>query len=109
VVIVGSSQDAFDQLQERTFALVISDLKMPHIDGMTLLRWVADNQPMVRRILLTGHADLNTALAAVNDAGVTRIIQKPWNDAELRVIVEAAIDEWEADVDRQAAYEASRA
>ena len=88
-----NSSDAFQKLSSERYAVVVSDLKMPRIDGMALLKWVAQNQPSVRRILLTGHADLDAVLEAVNEAGVHRIIQKPWNDSELRVIVEAAVEE----------------
>lgn len=94
-----SSREAFECLTNHQYAVVISDLKMPRIDGMALLRWVAENQPKVRRILLTGHADLDVVITAVNDVGVFRIIQKPWDDTELRTLVQTAISEAEAEQD----------
>jgi DNA-binding NtrC family response regulator len=93
VDVASSSSEAFEKLTAEQYAVVVSDLKMPRIDGMALLRWIAENQPNVRRILLTGHADLEAVVNAVNEAAVYRIIQKPWNDTELRIIVESAINE----------------
>lgn len=90
---VASSDEAFERLAAREYAVVISDYKMPRVDGVELLTWVADTFPQVKRILLTGHAELNATIAAVNEAGVYRIIQKPWNDADLRVVVAQAVHE----------------
>ena len=97
-----SSREAFEYLTNRAYTVVISDLKMPRIDGMALLRWIAENQPKVRRILLTGHADLDAVISAVNDAGVFRIVQKPWDDAELRILVQAAIADAKSERDLNA-------
>lgn len=90
---VGSSHEAFEKIAAREYAVVISDYKMPKIDGVELLTWVAESFPQIRRILLTGHAELQATIAAVNEAGVYRIIQKPWNDADLRLVVAQAIYE----------------
>ncbi len=93
VETAASGRAAYDKLTSQRYVVVISDLKMPGIDGMALLRWISENQPRVGRILLTGHADLENVLAAINECGVFRIVQKPWDDAELRVLVRAAVDD----------------
>lgn len=93
---VGSSQEAFDRFSAAPYDVVVSDYKMPQIDGVELLTWVAESYPATRRILLTGHAELHAAIAAVNEAGVYRIIQKPWDDVDLRIVVAQAALEHEA-------------
>ena len=78
-----SSHEAYQKLQDSNYTVVVSDLRMPGIDGLALLKWVAHHQPETKRILLTGNASLEAIIEAVNEAGVYRIIQKPWNDQEL--------------------------
>jgi CheY-like chemotaxis protein/DNA-binding MarR family transcriptional regulator len=58
-------------------AVIISDLRMPGMDGTSFLNRVRDRTPGTVRILLTGHADVDAAIAAVNQAGVFRFLTKP--------------------------------
>lgn len=59
------------------YAVVVSDLKMPDMDGITFLSKVQELSPDSVRIMLTGHADLNSAISAVNDGAVFRFLTKP--------------------------------
>ena len=63
--------------EEQDFSLVISDYKMPIMNGVDLLSNLKNNYPHIVRILLTGYADLNVALEAVNEGNIFRILQKP--------------------------------
>lgn len=78
-----SVRDALDRLQETEFDLVISDYRMPEIDGIEFLAAVKAVQPDAARIILSGYADLNALIRAVNEVGIDRFIGKPWNDFEL--------------------------
>jgi DNA-binding NtrC family response regulator len=69
--------------QEREFALIISDNLMPALTGLELLARIKAQHPLTRRILLTGHTDLNDAVKAFNDVTIHRFINKPWDTAEL--------------------------
>ena len=71
--------------------VVISDLRMPEIDGIAFLSLLAALQPASVRMILTGAADLETAQRAIQDAGVFRYLTKPWVDAEFAAHVRAAI------------------
>ena len=59
------------------FTVVVSDLRMPVVDGMLLLKHVRERAPETIRILLTGHADTDAAIAAVNDGQLFRFLTKP--------------------------------
>ena len=76
--------------------VVISDLRMPEIDGIAFLSLLAALQPTSVRMILTGAADLETAQRAIQDAGVFRYLTKPWVDAELAAHVRSAIAQAEA-------------
>nr|MBP6838163.1 response regulator [Kofleriaceae bacterium] len=57
--------------------VVVSDMRMPGMDGATFLTRVREHDPAVVRLLLTGHADLDAAIRAVNQGGVFRFLTKP--------------------------------
>lgn len=65
--------------------VVISDYKMPGIDGLTFLKLVKTVHPSVVRVILTGHADLEMAIDAINDGEIFRLLTKPLNTAQLRM------------------------
>lgn len=74
----GSARDAIGILEQSpAFATVVSDMRMPEVDGVTFLREVSDRWPDTSRILLTGQADIASAIAAVNEGRVFRFLTKP--------------------------------
>ena len=91
VDMADSGAAAIASLEANRYAAVISDLKMPCMDGLSLLKWVARNQPETGRILLTGHADFQLTVGAVTAADIFKILHKPWDNAELIAILYAAI------------------
>jgi DNA-binding NtrC family response regulator len=64
---VGSGQEGLDRLRTASFDCVVTDLRMPGIDGRAVLRWVKEHQPDVDVILLTGHGDVKDAVAAIKE------------------------------------------
>ncbi len=74
------------------FSAVISDQRMPHMSGVELLAEVRVRAPDVARVLLTGYADLTSAIAAVNDAGVHRFLTKPCPPAQLAKALDEALE-----------------
>lgn len=82
---------ALTLVRERRFDIVMSDLHMPEIDGLSFLSLVSTISPGSVRIVLTGSADFETAQRAINDAGVFRFLTKPWSQTDLRSHVAAAI------------------
>ncbi|MDB4942204.1 MAG: hypothetical protein JWP97_1738 [Labilithrix sp.] len=91
VVSRTSGAAALEVLATTTFLAVISDLRMPKMDGIQLLTEVRSRAPDTTRILLTGFADVTNAIAAVNQAGVHRFLTKPCPPAVLASALEEAI------------------
>jgi two-component system, probable response regulator PhcQ len=79
-----SPQAAIDRCEEQDFDLVISDYRMPAMSGVELLSRLMEIQPNAPRVIISGYADRDAIIAAVNEANLTRFIEKPWNDPELR-------------------------
>jgi response regulator RpfG family c-di-GMP phosphodiesterase len=77
--------------QDGPFAAIISDLRMPGMDGVAILRRVRDLAPDTVRVLLTGQADLEDAIAAINQGSIFRFVTKPCPPPVLQKIVEAAV------------------
>ncbi len=75
------------------FAVLLTDLKMPEMDGVTLLHQAREIAPGTCRVLLTGHADLPAALDAVNQGNVFRILTKPTTPDDLAAALDAAVDQ----------------
>ncbi|MGE4537119.1 MAG: response regulator [Desulfovibrio sp.] len=76
------------------FAVVVSDLRMPDMDGVTFLRKVHEAAPEAVLIMLTGHGDLTTAMAAVNEGHIFRFLTKPCPTPNLSRALNAALDHY---------------
>lgn len=82
---------ALARLVARDFAVVMSDLHMPAMDGIAFLRQAAAIRPDSVRLVLTGAADFASAQEAINHTGVFRYLCKPWQDVDLLTQLEAAL------------------
>ena len=91
ITTLQSPQAALERAGHTPFALVISDYRMPVMDGITLLRQVATVQPDTMRIITSAAVDLDALAAAINECQVFRYIPKPWNDTDLRASVFQAL------------------
>ncbi len=89
--LLSDPLQARERLRERPYAMVISDYRMPGLDGVTLLGELRRRQPECVRVLLSGQVDQAGLRGAINEAGVHRFIAKPWQDAELADEVRAGI------------------
>ena len=86
-----SGDQAIGLMKKQSFDLVISDARMPGMDGPTLLATIKKKDPECIRILLTGYADIDSTVKAINDVQIYRYISKPWDDDELRLILRQAL------------------
>lgn len=73
----SSGDEALERMRQRTFDLVISDFRMPGMDGLDLLSLVVSRSPRTSRILMTAYADLDLAIRATNEGHVDFFLRKP--------------------------------
>ncbi len=91
----SNAQEALDYLKTNPCQLVISDFKMPGMNGAQFLQEAKKLYPNMIRIMLTGQADTDAVMAAIKDGAVYKFILKPWNDDDLRVTVALAFEQYE--------------
>ncbi len=92
VVSFTSPQKALDYVKGNKVDLVISDYLMPDMDGIEFLAQVKDAQPEATRVLLTGYADKENAIKAINDVGLYQYIEKPWENEDLKLIIRNGLE-----------------
>src|SRR3990172_6371253 len=83
---------ALQQIERNAIDLAISDYLMPDMDGITFLGKVKQLYPHAPRILLTGYADKENAIKAINDVGLYQYIEKPWNNDDLQLIIRNGLE-----------------
>ena len=81
--LFSSPQEALDKARHTAYDLVLSDYRMPFMNGVQFLKAFREIQPDAARLILSGYSDLNGLIGAINEAGISRFISKPWNDYEL--------------------------
>ena len=92
ILIAESGAEGLEVLEKEAVDLVISDMRMPEMDGATFLKNVRHRWPQTMRILLTGYADITSTVAAINEGEIYRYISKPWDDTEIVLVVREALE-----------------
>jgi two-component system, NtrC family, response regulator HupR/HoxA len=82
-------------LRSEEVDVVVADHVMPGLSGLALLTSMREHMPEPRRILVSGHADVATALAAINQAAVFRFVEKPFDPVTIRLAICCAVDDLE--------------
>ncbi|MFH1147063.1 MAG: ATPase, T2SS/T4P/T4SS family [Pseudomonadota bacterium] len=94
-LFAGGGAEALKILAAGPVQVIVSDFKMPQMDGIALLRVVRDKYPQTIRIMLTGYTDVPMIMAAINEGAVYKFITKPWNDHDLRLNIGLAFEQYE--------------
>ena len=82
---------ALARAEAAPFDLFLSDYRMPHMDGVTFLSRIKALHPDAARLIISGQADLEGLLAAINQAEIQRFVSKPWENYDLRTTVRQAL------------------
>lgn len=85
-------EEALRRLDEGPLDVIVTDYLMPRITGLQLLAEAKKKQPEAARVLLTGHADKQSAIRAINDVGLYQYLEKPWDNAQLLLVINSAIE-----------------
>ena len=91
IVQTDSSLEAVRILNETSVDLIITDFLMPELNGLQLLAEAKRLHPDVPRILLTGYADKDNAIRAINEVGLFQYVEKPWDNEQLLLVIQNAI------------------
>lgn len=86
-----SGAEGLTILEAQSIDLVISDMRMPEMDGATFLKEVKQRWPFSVRFLLTGYADMSATIDALNLGGINRYVSKPWDDGALIEAIEEGL------------------
>ncbi len=92
VITFKSALEALEFIKVNDASLVISDFLMPEMDGIKFLGMVRDIKPEIPRIILTGYADKENAIKAINDVGLFQYIEKPWDNSDLMIVIRNGIE-----------------
>ncbi len=100
VISAASGMDAMRLLEQHDVALIITDQRMPGMSGIELLKRTASLRPHMVRIILTGFIDVGALVEAINCGQIYKYVTKPWNNDELRLTVERALQHYDTNRSR---------
>lgn len=105
VHLAESAAAALEILGQHAIDLIISDMRMPQMDGVEFLTQAAERWPDTVRIILTGYSDIESTIAAINNAKIYSYCSKPWEDIELKILVNNALEQKRLREERQQLFE----
>ncbi len=94
-----SGEEAIKVLKESPVNIIITDQRMPHMTGVEFLETILGEYPNPMRILLTGYADMNAVVDAVNKGKIFHYLTKPWNEEELDMTINKAFEIYKKKMD----------
>ncbi|NNF99645.1 MAG: response regulator [Desulfobacteraceae bacterium] len=92
LLLATSGQEALKILSEHKCKVIVSDVKMPKMNGFELLGAVKDDYPEMIRVVLSGHCDVKLILKLVNENGIDRYLTKPWNTTDVKMTIRQCIE-----------------
>jgi len=94
IVVTDSPEEALKFLASESFAVVVSDQRMPVMTGSELLEKAREIAPDTVRVMLTGYTDIQAAIEAINKGAVSRFLTKPWKDEELLLALQQSVEHY---------------
>ncbi|RJR22485.1 MAG: response regulator [Nitrospiraceae bacterium] len=88
----SGGEEALRIMSEHPCKVIISDVKMPKMDGFELLAKVRELYPDTIRVVLSGHSDVKLILDMVNEKGIDRYLTKPWNIADVKWTIDQCLE-----------------
>lgn len=83
---------ALEALDTTPVQVVVADFMMPEMDGITFLKKAREIQPEATRVLLTGYADKENAIRAINEVGLYYYLEKPWDNDHLKLVIRNGVE-----------------
>ncbi len=94
ILTAGSAENGLKILRQEHVHIVISDYRMPGMNGVEFLKEVRNISPETVRIVLSGYADTASIVSAINEGQIYKFIPKPWNDDQLKVTISTAVERY---------------
>lgn len=94
LLTAGSGPQGLTMMDENEVHVVVSDQRMPGMNGTEFLKEVKTNHPDVLRIILTGYTEVDSITAAINEGSVYKFFLKPWNDHNLKLEIRQAVEQY---------------
>ena len=97
-----SGKKALEIIRQEEVHVIVTDLRMPEMDGLELLRIAREEYPHIIRLVLSGYVEIDVLLNAINNGEILRFITKPWKSAaELKTIIRQAIEYYDLHSERE--------
>ncbi|HBG28481.1 MAG: hypothetical protein A2Y10_10725 [Planctomycetes bacterium GWF2_41_51] len=90
-----SGMEALNIVNEQDVHVLVTDMRMPEMCGLELLKMVKERRPHIIRMVLSGFSEIDMLLQAVNKGEIYRFIPKPWNTEELKMTIRQALEYYE--------------
>lgn len=92
VLAFTSPKEALERVNGQPIDLVIADYLMPEMNGLEFLKSMKETHPYATRILLTGYADKENAIKAINEVGLFQYVEKPWDNDQMSMIIRNGLE-----------------
>lgn len=92
LLLANSGEEGLHLLHRETVSVIVSDMKMPEMDGARFLELSRDIQPDAVKIVLSGHSEIDTVLDSINRGNIWRFVTKPWDKDDLKIAIDNAIE-----------------
>jgi len=92
IFTADSGQQGLELLAKNPIDLVISDMRMPYMNGAIFLQEVKKLYPHTKRIIMSGYSDIEAIEDTINKGGICKFIKKPWNNDELKTAIRNLIN-----------------
>lgn len=98
---VLNAEEGLKRLSDAAYSVIVSDMRMPGMNGVSFLIAAKKIAPDVRRIILTGYVDINSAMDAINKANVHSYLVKPWDEEQLKETIREELANYRAEKSSQ--------
>jgi len=89
-----SGEEALEIMEQEAIHVIVTDMRMPGMDGLELLKAVKKKYPHVVKVVLSGYAHSSSLMLAIHDEGVFEFVPKPWKLTEFKQVIRNAIDNY---------------
>lgn len=106
--LANSGAEGLKILEDEEIDLVISDMRMPEMNGAEFLEKVSNVWPKITRILLTGYSEISSTIDAINKGNIYKYISKPWEENDLKLTVRNALESRRIELERDRLLDLTR-